>query len=71
MDLQTLNLNKTVQLLKLYFVQNSTVVQQYTSASECKFIGNIPQIHFMRTFSALRLIRNAGSSITRAPFLQC
>jgi hypothetical protein len=44
---------KTVQSLKLHFLQNSPLVQLYTSDSDCKCIGNIPGSHFMKNFSSL------------------
>jgi hypothetical protein len=43
----------TVQTFKLLFLQNSHLVQLYTSASDCKFVGNIPGSHFVKAFSAL------------------
>ena len=46
---------KTLQLIKLYFLQNSPLVQVYNSASDCKCVGSIPENHFVRTFSALPL----------------
>jgi hypothetical protein len=44
---------KTVQSLKLHFLQNSPLMQLYTSTSYCKFDGNIPGGHFVKVFSAL------------------
>ena len=44
---------KTVQSFKLYFLQNSPLVQLYSSASNCKSVGNIPGSHFVKAFSAL------------------
>jgi len=44
---------KTVQSFKLHFLQNSLLVQLYTSASDFKGVETIPGSHFMKTFSAL------------------
>jgi hypothetical protein len=44
---------KTVQLCKLFFLQNSPLLQLYTSASECKDVGNVSGSHFIKSFSAL------------------
>jgi len=44
---------KKVQSFKLYVLQNSPLVQLYTSASGCKGIGNISGNHFVKAFSAL------------------
>jgi hypothetical protein len=41
------------QSLKLYFLKNSPLVKLYTSASDCKGVGNIPGSHFVKAFSAL------------------
>jgi hypothetical protein len=46
---------KTVQSFKLHFLQNTPLVQLYTSASDCKSDGNISGSHFMKDFSALSL----------------
>ena len=46
---------KTVQSFKLHCLQNSPLVQQYTSASDCKDAGNIPGSHFVKSFAALLL----------------
>jgi len=43
---------KTVQLFKLQFLQNSPLVQLFTSASG-KGIGNVLGSHFVKAFSAL------------------
>jgi len=43
----------TVQSFKLGFLQNSLLVQLYTSDSDCKGIGNIPGSNFVKAFSAL------------------
>jgi hypothetical protein len=43
---------KTVQSFKPHFLQNSPLVQLYTSVSDCKGVGNIPGSHFMKDFSA-------------------
>jgi hypothetical protein len=39
---------KTVPTFKLHFL-----VQLYTSASKCEGVGNIPESHFVKAFSAL------------------
>jgi len=44
---------KTVKSFKLHFLQNSHLVQLYTSASDCTGVGNIPRRHFVEAFSAL------------------
>jgi hypothetical protein len=44
---------KTLESLKLHFLQNSPVAQKYISVSDCIVVGNIPQSHFVRTFTAL------------------
>jgi len=36
-----------------FFFQNSTLVPIYTSASDCKGVGNIPGNHFMKACSVL------------------
>jgi hypothetical protein len=41
---------KIIQSLKLHFFQNIPVVQLYTSSNHCKFIGNIPENHFVKPF---------------------
>jgi len=45
----------TVQSFKLYFLQNSHLVQLYTSDSNFKGVENIPGNHFVKAFSALLL----------------
>ena len=42
-----------LQSYSLHFLQDSPLVQTYTSASEYKCVGNIPGNHFMKAFSAL------------------
>jgi hypothetical protein len=44
---------KAVKSSKLRFLQNSTLVPIYLSASDCKGVGNIPGKHFMKAFSVL------------------
>jgi hypothetical protein len=44
---------KTAQSFKLYFLQNSALVQLCTTASDCTGVGNIPGNHFVKAFSAL------------------
>jgi len=44
---------KTVQSLKLHFLQNSPLMQLYASINDCKVDGNIPGGHFVKAFSAL------------------
>jgi len=44
---------KTVQSFKLQFLQNISLVQLYTFASDCKGVGKIPSSHFVKAFSAL------------------
>jgi len=46
---------KTIQSFKLYFLQNSPLVQLYTSDSNFKGVENIPGNHFVKGFSALLL----------------
>jgi len=46
---------KTVQSFKLRCLQNSPLMQQYTSASDRKGAGNIPVSHFVKAFAALLL----------------
>jgi hypothetical protein len=41
---------KRVKSFKLYFLQNSPLVQLYTPASDCKGVGNIPGSHLVRAF---------------------
>ena len=41
-------------IIKLHFLQSILLVQLYTSASDCKGVGNIPGSHFVKAFSALR-----------------
>jgi hypothetical protein len=43
----------TVQLFKLGFLQNSILVQLYTSASDCKGVSNIPGSNFVKAFPAI------------------
>jgi len=40
-------------IIKLHFLQSILLVQLYTSASDCKGVGNIPGSHFVKAFSAL------------------
>jgi hypothetical protein len=44
---------KPVQSFKLQFLQNSPLAHLYTSAIDCKGVGNIPGTHFVKAFSAL------------------
>jgi hypothetical protein len=44
---------KTVPSFKLLFLQNSPLLQLYTSANDCKGVGIVPGSHFMKAFSAL------------------
>ena len=44
---------KKIQSFKPHFLQNSPLVQLYTSASDCKGIGNMPGSHFVKALSAL------------------
>jgi len=44
---------KTVKSFKLHVHQNTSLVQLYISASDCKSFGNIPGSHFVKDFSAL------------------
>jgi len=44
---------KTLGLFKLHFLRNSPHMQLYTSASGCKYAGNIPGNHFVKSSSAL------------------
>ena len=44
---------KTQPVFKLHILQNSSLVQLHTSASNCKCIENIPGSHLVETFSAL------------------
>jgi hypothetical protein len=62
---------KTVQSFKLQLLQNSHLVQLYTSASDFKGVENIPGSHFLKPFQLFRRIFNYVSSITEAPSLQC
>jgi hypothetical protein len=41
--------NKTVQSFKLLFLQSSPHMQQYTSAGNCKCVGDIPGSHFIES----------------------
>jgi hypothetical protein len=45
---------KTVQSFKLYFIQNSPLVQLYISTSDCKDVGNIPGSYSVKAFSAIQ-----------------
>jgi hypothetical protein len=44
---------KTVQSFKLHFLQNSSLVQLYASASDCQCVRNIPGSHFVKAYLAL------------------
>jgi len=44
---------ETAQLFKLYFLQNSPLLQLRTSAGDCKGVGNIPGSYFVKAVSAL------------------
>jgi hypothetical protein len=41
---------RAVLSYKLHFLQNSSFVQLYTSFSDCKGPGNIPENHFVKSF---------------------
>ena len=41
---------KRLQLFKLHFLQNSPLLQLYTSVSECKCVGNIRGSYFVKAF---------------------
>jgi len=41
---------KTIQSFKLYFLQNSPILQLYISTSDCKGVGNIPGSNFVKAF---------------------
>jgi hypothetical protein len=41
------------KLFKLNFLENSSIVRLYISASECKGVENFHGSHFMKAFSAL------------------
>ena len=45
--------DKTVQLFKLQFLQNSPFVQRNPSASNTKGVGNMSGSHFVNTFSSV------------------
>ena len=44
---------KPVHSLNVNFLQNSPIVQIYTSANDCKGGGIIPGSHFVKAFSAI------------------
>jgi len=44
---------ETSQSFKIHFLQNTHFAQLYTSASDCKGVGNIPGNQFVKSFSAL------------------
>jgi len=44
---------KTVQSLKLHFLQMSPLVQLYVSASDCKGVRNVPWSRSVKAFSSL------------------
>ena len=46
---------KTVQSMKLHFLQNIPLVWPYTSASDGTGVGTIPGSYYMEAFSALLL----------------
>jgi hypothetical protein len=46
---------KTIELFKLYFLQNSPLVHLYISARDCKGAENITGTQFVKAFSALPL----------------
>ena len=60
---------KTVQALKLHFLQNSSIFQIFTYASDCKGFRNIASL--WKPFQLFRRIFNYVSYITKAPSLQC
>ena len=62
---------KKIQSLKLHFLQNSPLVQLYSSVSDCKGVRNIPGSHFVKPFQLFRRILNYVSSTTKVPSLQC
>jgi hypothetical protein len=41
-----------VQKFKIHFHQNTTLVQIHTSVCHRKRVGNIPESHFVKIFSA-------------------
>ena len=61
---------KTLQFFKLRSLQNSLLVQLYTSDSDCKYIGNIPGSDG-RALQLFLPFRNDVSSVTKASSLQC
>ena len=61
---------EAVQPFKLQFLQNSLLVQLYTSANAIKFLETFLGSHFVEAFSAVHCILNV-SSITKVPSLQC
>ena len=63
--------HKTVQLYKVYFIQNSPILQLYTSASDCKGVGNFPGSHLCKPCHLFLRILNNVRRITKAPSLQC
>ena len=56
---------------KPHILQNSSLVQLYTSDSGCTGDGNIRGSHFLKAFQLFHLIHSDDSSITKAPSLQC
>jgi hypothetical protein len=44
---------RAAQPRKPHFFRNNPLLHMYTSASDCKGVGNIPGSHFVNTFPAL------------------
>ena len=60
-----------MQSFKLRFLQNSPLLQLYTSANDYKGVGDIPGSLFVKPFQLFRYILDDVSSVTKAPSLQC
>ena len=62
--------NKTVQSFKLLFLQLCPHVQQYTSAGNCNYVGDIPGSHFIESLfsSSVALSIMSVASQKRHPF---
>jgi hypothetical protein len=63
--------HKTVPSSKLHFLQNRYSVQIYTYAKVCKFVGNIPESHFLKNFSSQPLQSQLCQWHHKAPFPHC
>ena len=59
---------KIIQSFKLYFLQNSPIVQLYASASDCKGVGSISGSHFVKDFSAISFLMMSVPSQKCHPF---